>query len=155
MKKSLSILIAIIVIGAIACKTTSTTTGFADPKKIFPINTNGKDTLVTPSGLKYILIEAGSGAKAGYSRKVSVHYTGYFLDGKIFDSSVERGEPIAFQLGMGQVIKGWDEGIALLKVGGIARLIIPPMLGYGLKDKGPIPGNSTLIFDVMLMKVEE
>ena len=151
----MAILFAAAFLMGVACKTTQTTSSSVDMKKIFPIQTSGKDTITTKSGLKYILIEPGTGAKAGYSRKVSVHYTGYFLSGDIFESSVERGEPIAFQLGMGQVIKGWDEGIALLREGGIARLIIPPQLGYGSKDRGPIKANSTLIFDVMLMKVEE
>ena len=82
----------------------------------------------TTSGLEYIEVEAGTGAQAETGKTVAVHYTGKFQDGKVFDSSISRGEPIEFQLGKGNVIKGWDEGIALMKVGGKAQLIIPPDL---------------------------
>ena len=109
----------------------------------------------TGSGLEYIEVEAGTGAQAEAGRNVSVHYTGKFQDGKVFDSSVPRGEPIAFQLGKGKVIKGWDEGIALMKVGGKAQLIIPPDLAYGERGAGGvIPPNATLVFDVELVDVK-
>jgi peptidylprolyl isomerase len=109
----------------------------------------------TQSGLEYIEVEAGTGAQAEAGKTVSVHYTGKFQDGSVFDSSVSRGEPIEFKLGVGQVIKGWDEGIALMKVGGKAQLIIPPTLGYGEKGAGGvIPPNATLVFDVELVKVK-
>jgi peptidyl-prolyl cis-trans isomerase A (cyclophilin A) len=86
---------------------------------------------------------------------VRVHYTGKLPDGKIFDSSIPRGEPIEFKLGAGRVIKGWDEGIALMKVGGKATLTIPPHLGYGERGAGGvIPPNATLIFDVELVDVK-
>lgn len=111
----------------------------------------GKDTNTTASGLKYIIVKEGTGIQAASGNTVKVHYTGYFTNGTIFDSSVERGEPIEFVLGAGNVIKGWDEGIALLKVGGKARLIIPYSLGYGENDFYTIPGKSTLIFDVELV----
>ena len=112
------------------------------------------DTLATESGLKYIILEDDSGEKADNGKAVEVHYTGMLTDGKIFDSSRERGEPIEFVLGAGQVIKGWDEGIALMSVGDLLRLIIPPDLGYGEKGAGDaIPPNSTLIFDVELMSL--
>ena len=92
-------------------------------------------------------------AEAG--KTVKVHYTGYLTDGKKFDSSVERGEPIAFPLGMGNVIKGWDEGIALMKTGEKARLIIPYQLAYGEQGyPGAIPPKATLIFDVELVEVQ-
>ena len=109
----------------------------------------------TSSGLEYIETEAGTGAQAEAGKTVSVHYTGKLQDGKVFDSSVSRGDPIIFQLGKGQVIKGWDEGIALMKVGGKAQLIIPPDLGYGERGAGGvIPPNATLVFDVELVDVK-
>jgi peptidyl-prolyl cis-trans isomerase A (cyclophilin A) len=111
--------------------------------------------MITESGLEYIEIEEGTGAQAVKGRIVSVHYTGKFQDGKVFDSSHSRGEPITFPLGKGNVIKGWDEGIALMKVGGKAQLIIPPNLGYGEGGAGGvIPPNATLIFDVELVSIK-
>jgi len=109
----------------------------------------------TESGLEYIIIEEGTGPKPEKGQKVKVHYTGKLKDGAEFDSSLKRGEPIAFILGNGQVIKGWDEGIADMKVGGKRQLIIPPDLGYGERGFPPdIPPNSTLIFDVELVGIE-
>jgi peptidylprolyl isomerase len=112
------------------------------------------DIKETPSGLKYIVIEEGEGDKPAKGKKVKVHYTGKLEDGSVFDSSVERGVPIEFTLGVGQVIKGWDEGIADMKVGEKRQLIIPPDLGYGPNGHPPvIPANSTLIFDVELVEI--
>ena len=109
----------------------------------------------TASGLEYIEVEPGTGAQAESGKTVSVHYTGKFQDGKVFDSSVSRGEPIKFPLGAGRVIKGWDEGIALMKEGGKAQLVIPPHLAYGESGAGGvIPPNATLVFDVELISVE-
>jgi len=109
----------------------------------------------TPSGLEYTEIEAGTGAQAVAGKTVSVHYTGKLTNGKVFDSSHTRGEPITFPLGAGRVIKGWDEGIALMKVGGKATLTIPPSLGYGERGAGGvIPPNATLIFEVELVAVK-
>jgi FKBP-type peptidyl-prolyl cis-trans isomerase len=109
----------------------------------------------TASGLDYIEVEAGSGAQALAGKTVKVHYTGKFQDGSVFDSSIPRGEPIEFVLGAGRVIKGWDEGIALMKVGGKAQLVIPPELGYGARGAGGvIPPNATLVFDVELVDVK-
>lgn len=112
--------------------------------------------MITPSGLEYIEIEAGSGVQAAAGKTVRVHYTGKFQDGRVFDSSVSRGEPIEFVLGTGRVIKGWDEGIALMKVGGKAQLVIPPQLAYGERGAGGgvIPPNATLVFDVELVSVK-
>lgn len=109
----------------------------------------------TPSGLEYIEVQAGTGAQAEAGKTVSVHYTGKLQDGSVFDSSVSRGEPITFPLGQGRVIKGWDEGIALMKVGGKAQLIISPDLAYGERGAGGvIPPNATLVFDVELVDVK-
>jgi peptidylprolyl isomerase len=109
----------------------------------------------TASGLEYIEMEAGTGAQAQAGKTVSVHYTGKLQDGTIFDSSISRNEPITFRLGVGQVIKGWDEGIALMKVGGKAQLVIPAALGYGEYGAGGvIPPNATLVFDVELVTVK-
>ena len=109
----------------------------------------------TSSGLEYVEIEAGKGVQATAGKTVKVHYTGKFPNGKVFDSSISRGEPIEFVLGTGRVIKGWDEGIALMKVGGKAQLVIPPQLAYGERGAGGvIPPNATLVFDVELVEVK-
>ncbi|MCB9359829.1 MAG: FKBP-type peptidyl-prolyl cis-trans isomerase [Flavobacteriales bacterium] len=120
-----------------------------------PFDVSGKDTLTTESGLKYIKLNSTDGTQAEANKIVKVHYSGYLEDGSMFDSSIERGQPLDFPLGQGRVIKGWDEGIALLKVGEKARLIIPHNLGYGEKGHPPvIPAKATLIFDVELMDVK-
>ncbi|MFZ4797780.1 MAG: FKBP-type peptidyl-prolyl cis-trans isomerase [Bacteroidia bacterium] len=107
------------------------------------------------SGLRFLKVESGTGVKAQQGKYVSVHYTGYLMDGKKFDSSVERGEPIEFQLGKGMVIKGWEEGIELMHVGDKMRFIIPSELAYGEKGApGAIPANATLIFDCELVDVQ-
>ncbi|WP_281542678.1 peptidylprolyl isomerase [Maribacter aestuarii] len=109
---------------------------------------------VTDSGLRYKMIQQGDGAKAEKGKKVSVHYEGSLLDGQVFDSSYKRKAPIDFQLGVGQVIPGWDEGIGMLKVGDKARFVIPSDLAYGSAGAGGvIPPDATLIFDVELMGV--
>ena len=109
----------------------------------------------TASGLEYNEQEIGRGAQAQAGRTVKVHYTGKFPDGRVFDSSIPRGEPIEFVLGAGRVIKGWDEGIALMRVGGKAELVIPPELAYGERGAGGvIPPNATLVFDVELVEVK-
>ncbi|MCK8522692.1 peptidylprolyl isomerase [Aquimarina sp. D1M17] len=109
----------------------------------------------TDSGLRYKIIQKGDGVKAEKGATVSVHYKGSLPDGTVFDSSYKRNQPIDFPLGMGQVIPGWDEGIALLQVGDKARLVIPSYLGYGERGAGGvIPPNATLIFDVELVNVK-
>lgn len=122
--------------------------------KPVPFDVAGKDTIFSGTGLNYIRMNKTDGAPVTAGANVSVHYTGYLLDGTVFDSSISRGEPISFPIGQGRVIKGWDEGIAYLKVGEKARLIIPAELGYGSRATGPIPANATLIFDVELMDVK-
>lgn len=110
---------------------------------------------MTESGLAYFMIKKGSGLQAEAGKTVSVHYTGKLTDGTKFDSSHDRGQPIEFPLGEGRVIAGWDEGIALLKVGGKATFIIPPQLAYGNRGAGGvIPPNATLIFEVELVDVK-
>ena len=112
-----------------------------------------------PSGLKVIDVKMGTGAVAKPGEQVTVHYTGWLYEhgakGKKFDSSVDRGQPFSFGLGAGNVIPGWDQGVAGMKVGGKRTLIIPPDLGYGAggTPDGTIPPNATLIFDVELLKV--
>lgn len=107
-----------------------------------------------PGGTKYVDEVVGTGAEAVPGKTVSVHYTGTLTDGTKFDSSRDRNEPFNFPLGGGRVIKGWDEGVAGMKVGGKRKLTIPPTQGYGEQDMGKIPPNSTLLFDVELMGVE-
>ncbi len=114
------------------------------------------DTVTTASGLKYRDEVAGTGASPKDGQSVSVHYTGWLDEGgkqgKKFDSSRDRGQPFSFPLGQGRVIKGWDEGVATMKIGGRRTLIIPPELGYGARGAGGvIPANATLIFDVELL----
>ena len=108
-----------------------------------------------PDGLKYTDDQVGTGAEATTGKTVSVHYTGWLLDGTKFDSSRDRNQPFSFPLGRGQVIKGWDEGVAGMKVGGKRTLVIPPDLGYGARGAGGvIPPNATLKFEVELLDVK-
>ena len=111
------------------------------------------EMITTASGLRYQDLAVGTGAEAVAGRTVEVHYSGWLTDGTPFDSSRDRGTPYAFPLGRQRVIAGWDEGVAGMKVGGRRKLVIPPALGYGAADVGPIPPNSTLVFDVELLAV--
>jgi FKBP-type peptidyl-prolyl cis-trans isomerase len=127
--------------------------GRAQTDNSSPTKVTGK-AKSTASGLQYWDITVGTGTAASSGKTVKVHYTGWLTNGKKFDSSVDRGTPFSFKLGAGQVIKGWDEGVAGMKVGGKRQLRIPPDLGYGAQGAGGvIPPNSILIFDVELLDV--
>jgi FKBP-type peptidyl-prolyl cis-trans isomerase FkpA len=108
--------------------------------------------ITTDSGLKYEDLTEGTGDEAQKGANVSVHYTGWLTDGQKFDSSKDRNEPFSFPLGAGHVIRGWDEGVQGMKVGGVRKLTIPPELGYGVRGAGGvIPPNATLVFEVELL----
>jgi FKBP-type peptidyl-prolyl cis-trans isomerase len=110
--------------------------------------------VTTPSGLKYTDVVVGTGPSPRTGQTAVVHYTGTLLNGTKFDSSRDKGEPYSFTLGRGEVIKGWDEGLVTMKVGGRRQLIVPPVLGYGPMARPGIPANSTLVFDVELLDVK-
>ena len=114
-------------------------------------NGGGGDEVTTASGLKYVDVAQGTGATAQNGQMLTVHYTGTLQNGTKFDSSVDRGKPYQFRLGSGSVIKGWDEGLLGMKVGGKRKLTIPAALGYGARGSANIPPNSTLLFDVELL----
>jgi peptidylprolyl isomerase len=115
-----------------------------------------EDTVTTPSGLKYIVKQNSGGSPTVPGMMAIVHYDGYLLDGKKFDSSRDRSEPFEFELGAGQVIKGWDEGVALMKIGDKYRFIIPSNLAYGSKGAGKvIPPDATLVFDVEVLGIDK
>lgn len=134
---------------SLAQATPSSTTNAADL-----MTADDQNIVTTDSGLQYIDVVEGTGATPAAGQKITVHYTGTLEDGRKFDSSRDRNQPFSFQVGTGQVIKGWDEGLSTMKVGGQRRLIIPPELGYGARGAGGvIPPNATLIFDVELLGV--
>ena len=109
---------------------------------------------ITDSGLKYEDLVEGTGATAEAGQTAVVHYTGWLTDGSKFDSSKDRNQPFSFSLGKGMVIRGWDEGVAGMKVGGTRKLTIPPQLGYGARGAGGvIPPNATLVFEVELLEL--
>ncbi len=111
-------------------------------------------TITTTSGLQYEELQEGEGALAESGQHVTVHYTGWLTDGTKFDSSKDRNDPFQFHLGAGQVLRGWDEGVAGMKVGGKRKLTIPPELGYGARGAGgAIPPNAVLVFEVELLGV--
>ncbi len=122
-------------------------------KEYLAENAKREGVKMTATGLQYQVIEEGTGAMPTATDSVTVHYTGALIDGKVFDSSVERGAPATF--GVNQVIPGWTEALQMMKEGAKWRLFIPSSLGYGPQGAGPIPPNSTLVFDVHLIKVEK
>jgi peptidylprolyl isomerase len=120
---------------------------------------DAQKVVTTSSGLQYIDVKPGTGASPRTGQTCVMHYTGWLYEngkkGQKFDSSVDRGQPFEFKIGMGQVIRGWDEGVATMKVGGKRTLIIPPALGYGARGAGSvIPPNATLLFDVELLAIK-
>ncbi len=144
----------LVVAGSLLWAQTTQKPAQAVPNTKAPTRVTGEGT-TTPSGLKYWDIKVGTGQEAKDGDHVKVHYTGWLTSGKKFDSSVDAHQPYEFTLGKGEVIKGWDEGVAGMKVGGKRQLRIPPDLGYGEKGyPGVIPANATLIFDVQLLAVK-
>jgi peptidylprolyl isomerase len=143
-------------IGDQSSQTQPTTTVTQENNTLIKSDTMSKANVVTtPSGLKYVELVEGTGETPETGKTVNVHYTGTLEDGTKFDSSRDRGQPFSFKIGIGQVIKGWDEGVMTMKVGGRRQLIIPSELGYGARGAGGvIPPNSTLIFDVELLGVK-
>jgi len=164
MLKMIWLLAAVIILATTSFSQTATkkpaTTATKKPATTTRANPNGPSKVTgtpvtTASGLQYWNIKLGTGALAIPGKKVKVDYTGWLTTGKKFDSSVGTGHPFDFILGNGQVIKGWDEGVAGMKVGGKRQLRIPPQLAYGEKGfPGAIPPNATLIFDVQLVGAE-
>lgn len=118
------------------------------------VNQEQENVITTPSGLQYVDIAEGDGASPERGTDVTVHYTGWLTNGQKFDSSVDRGQPFSFPIGRGRVIRGWDEGVATMKVGGKRKLIIPPDLAYGERGAGGvIPPGATLVFEVELLEI--
>ena len=149
MKTAIIAILVCAIAGAIAFAQTAAN----KPTVAGPMKVTGEATK-TSSGLQYWDIKVGTGAEAHKGQKVKVHYTGWLTSGKKFDSSV-GGAPFGFRIGAGDVIKGWDEGVAGMKVGGKRQLRIPPDLAYGQKGyPGVIPPNATLVFDVQLVDVQ-
>ena len=134
-------------------KTTVKKTTTTIPKKT--MTTPASKAVTTASGLTYIITQNGTGAPLKAGDTVVVHYTGLLTNGQMFDSSLDRGEPLSFQVGVGRVIKGWDEALQKLRVGDRATLIIPPSIGYGERGAGnAIPPNATLVFIVEIVGVQ-
>lgn len=112
------------------------------------------DTVKLDSGLQYKDIVVGTGQETKTGNLVSVHYTGWLTDGTKFDSSVDRGQPFDFSIGAGNVIKGWDDGVVGMRIGGSRILVIPPNMAYGPQEQGSIPANATLVFEIVLLNIK-
>ena len=156
MGKILVVVMVVVVLAAVtlwAQTSTHKTAPAARPNTTAPTKVTG-DGVKTTSGLQYWDIKVGTGAVAKDGSHVTVHYSGWLTTGKRFDSSVDAHHPFDFTIAQGDVIKGWDEGVVGMKVGGKRQLRIPPELGYGAGGSGPIPPNATLIFDLQLLAVK-
>jgi FKBP-type peptidyl-prolyl cis-trans isomerase len=149
------VILALTAVFVLAQSATKKSTTPAHPNTNAPSKVTG-DGVKTADGLQYWEIRIGTGEVAKEGSHVRVHYTGWLTTGKKFDSSVDAGTPFDFTIGNGEVIKGWEEGVAGMKVGGKRQLRIPPELGYGASGTpgGPIPANATLIFDIQLLGVQ-
>jgi len=147
--------VAVVVVAAVAYFVFTSRTGESPAEDTPTAPAEGGDVVTTASGLQYQDLVVGSGAEAKSGDTVSVHYTGWLTDGTKFDSSLDRSAPFEFSLGAGRVIKGWDEGVAGMKVGGKRKLTIPPELAYGEAGAGSvIPANATLVFEVELLEIK-
>ncbi len=154
MRTTIVLALSMLLCAGAARADTSTPKKTGHAREAKPKKEKGK-VITTPSGLKYIDEKVGTGPSPKAGQNVTVHYTGTLVDGKKFDSSVDRGQPFTFTIGVGQVIKGWDEGVMSMKVGGRRKLIIPANLGYGPRGMPPvIPPNAELHFDVELLGVK-
>ncbi|MBI3725442.1 FKBP-type peptidyl-prolyl cis-trans isomerase [bacterium] len=153
-RAALAALLALLLAG---CPDGSSGTSTGKPGEIAVIATLvtlGPTAVTTPSGLRYEDKVVGEGASPKQGQRCYVHYTGWLTNGKVFDTSKNRGAPFDFSIGYREVITGWDEGVATMKPRGVRRLVIPPALGYGTAGQPPgIPGNATLVFDIELLEV--
>jgi len=149
-KHTLTIAAILLAATAIGTSQLSADAKWFGKKQDSPQNQPGK-MITTKSGLQYQDLVPGNGPMPHQGQTVIVHYTGWLTNGQKFDSSLDRGQPFNFILGAHQVIRGWDEGVATMKVGGKRKLVIPPNLAYGSRATGPIPPNSTLVFEVQLL----
>ncbi len=152
-KRTITTLLAVVTVLTLGCERghdAGTGPGASGEKT----GTMAENMETTPSGLQYTDVKVGTGASPAQGQTAVVHYTGWLVDGKKFDSSKDRGQPFTFPVGRGQVIKGWDEGVATMKVGGTRKLVIPPDLAYGARGAGGvIPPNATLTFEVELLEI--
>ncbi len=138
---------------ALACGGDTVTESLSNGDFAAELNVDLDAMTQTASGLYLQDLVVGAGDEAVVGATVKVHYDGWLTNGTLFDTSRDTGSPFSFQLGSGFVIQGWDEGVVGMRVGGIRKLVIPPQLAYGASDREPIPGNSTLVFDVELVEI--